>query len=113
MTMAEKEYIDREALIKVCKKIIQDRWGECTAPVSWANAYADFIDDIEAQPAADVTPVKHGYWTDKTHWLSRLGICRYQCSVCGKYIGYKPDTAGNDDMAKDNYCKNCGAKMDE
>ena len=32
--MAEKEYIEREALIKACKKIIHDRWNETTAPTA-------------------------------------------------------------------------------
>ncbi len=47
------EYIEREALIDFCKKIIHERWNETTAPVSWSHAYADFIDDINNQPAAD------------------------------------------------------------
>ena len=55
--MPEKEYIEREALIKTCEEIIQIRWNETTAPVSWSHAYADFIDDIEEQPVADVIPV--------------------------------------------------------
>ena len=55
--MAEKEYIEREALIKTCEEIIQIRWNETTAPVSWSHAYADFIEDIEEQPVADVIPV--------------------------------------------------------
>lgn len=55
--MAEKEYIEREALINACKKIIHDRWNETTAPVSWSHAYADFIDDINEQPTADVVEV--------------------------------------------------------
>ena len=55
--MAEKEYIERETLINACKKIIHDRWNETTAPVSWSHAYADFIDDINEQPTADVVEV--------------------------------------------------------
>lgn len=55
--MPEKEYIDREALINYCKNIIQDKWNENTAPISWAYAYADFIDDIETLPSADVVEV--------------------------------------------------------
>ena len=55
--MPEKEYIDREALINYCKNIIQDKWNENTAPISWAHAYADFIDDIETLPSADVTEI--------------------------------------------------------
>ena len=44
--MAEKEYIEREALINACKKIIHDKCNDTTAPDSWSHAYADFIDDI-------------------------------------------------------------------
>ena len=121
--MAEKEYIEREALIKACKKIIHDRWNETTAPVSWSHAYADFIDDINNQPSADVAPVRHGHWiyqssrkfinTDVSEEKLQKEILGYggrvvlnlQCSVCRKVtmvcnsISYE-------------YCPHCGAKMD-
>ena len=51
------EYIEREALIEKCKAIIQDKWNDKSAPVSWSHAYADFIDNIKEQPVADVVPV--------------------------------------------------------
>ena len=51
------EYIEREALIEKCKAIIQDKWNDKSAPVSWSHAYADFIDNIEEQPIADVAKV--------------------------------------------------------
>ena len=95
--MAEKEYIERESLIKACKKIIHDRWNETTAPVSWSHAYADFIDDINEQPTADVAPVRHGEWQEIN------GI--FSCSRCGysfEHEGYKHFF---------NYCPNCGAKL--
>ena len=97
MTMTEKEYIEREALIKTCEEIIQISWNETTAPVSWSHAYADFIDDIEEQPAADVEPVRHGYW-QVGYFHDRV------CSCC-----LHPD---NDlDDYPHPYCPNCGAKM--
>ena len=38
--------IDADELIAECKRMIQDSWNNGTAPVSWAEAYATFIDDI-------------------------------------------------------------------
>ena len=45
----------------------------------------------------DVEPVRHGHWVDNTHY------CGWTCSECGDHDGAKTD----------NYCHNCGAKMDE
>lgn len=103
------EYIEREALINTCKKIIQERWNETTAPVSWSHAYADFIDDIDNQPTADVAPVKHG------HWYNRGG--RFRCSVCDnkallKDIGGTGGWSHEYEQQKSPYCPNCGARMD-
>lgn len=122
--MAEKEYIEREALINTCKKIIQERWNETVAPVSWSHAYADFIDDINNQPAADVVPVKHGYWIYKKRTkLISTGAARTAeeggayvvkkhitvkvpyCSICGK--------RGDNALDATPYCPYCGAKMNK
>ena len=90
------EYIEREALIEKCKAIIQDKWNDKVAPVSWSHAYADFIEDIENQPTADVAPVVHGRWVNGC-----------QCSVCGDRHG--PYNSRHRPYY--NYCPNCGAKM--
>lgn len=95
--MTEKEYIEREALIKTCEEIIQIRWNETTAPVSWSHAYADFIEDIENQPSADVAPVVHSKWE----------IC------CDGYYPYcKNCFKEPQGRVMTDYCPNCGAKMD-
>ena len=95
--MPEKEYIEREALIKTCEEIIQIRWNETTAPVSWSHAYADFIEDIENQPSADVAPVVHSKWE----------IC------CDGYYPYcKNFFKEPQGRVMTDYCTNCGAKMD-
>ena len=100
------EYIEREALIEKCKAIIQDKWNDKSAPVSWSHAYADFIEDIENQPATDVAQVVHGRWMTweeqfpgfKPRINDKLGVF---CSLCH---------AHSDCISP--YCPNCGAKMD-
>lgn len=108
--MAEKEYIERESLIKACKKIIHDRWNETTAPVSWSHAYADFIDDIKAQPTADVAPVRHGRWkkskgNERPTENGFVHDDRYVCDCCG--WGCCCET-----KLDFSFCPNCGARMD-
>lgn len=100
MKISGKEYIEREALIDFCKKIIHERWNETTAPVSWSHAYADFIDDINNQPTADVAPIKHSEWEEIRDAYRQLE--GWMCKKCGR-----------ETKAKENYCPNCGAKMDE
>ena len=57
------------------------------------------IDSISKLPAADVAPVRHGRWI-YDHW------CEFKCSVCGEFSNSKPY------RGKENYCPNCGARMD-
>lgn len=55
---------------------------------------------IQKIPAADVAPVRHGYWIpqfyDNEHWWD-------YCSVCNKALGAPFHRS---------YCPNCGSKMD-
>ena len=62
--MAEKEYIEREALVERLKK------EECDCEWLWT------ILDI---PAADVAPVKHGHWIYGEYDIPH-------CSECGHEI---------------------------
>lgn len=72
---------------------------------------------LDAIPAADVAPVRHGMWREITE-----GDCSgydpvlagyddpvvgLVCSCCGD--GYEKDVMGD---VLWNYCPNCGAKMD-
>lgn len=85
--MAEKEYIEREAL----KRDLIDNRGFYPSIVKSA---------IENAPTADVVEVVHGFWA-----TLRSG-CDCVCSMCGRYW---IDVADKYDF---NYCPNCGAKMD-
>ena len=50
------EYIEREKVIAKCKEIASCEWNHRVSPVSWADAYEQFADDVEDIPAADVVP---------------------------------------------------------
>ena len=90
------EYIDREALYE------KAYWHGEHPDVD--NPFPDGVDaidieDIDAIPAADVAPVRHG------RWIYDKKAQRPYCSVCkGYFYG-----ATNSPMS---YCPNCGAKMD-
>ena len=57
-----------------------------------------FAEQIANLSAADVIEVVHGKW-EYDHW------CEFKCSICG----YKSQS---EPRGKENYCPNCGAKMD-
>lgn len=88
--MAEKEYIDRKALVERLKK------EECDCEWLWA------ILDI---PAADVAPVKHGHWVSEYD----CGYITPHCSECGETALTKEETSY--DYVYSSYCPRCGTKM--
>lgn len=46
--------IDADALEQSCKEIIADDWNKRTSPVSWADAYEEFLDELENAPTVDI-----------------------------------------------------------
>lgn len=90
--------------------------------IKWGiNAIADRDDEIKIRaeqavatfceasltakkmPTVDAEPVRHGHWINHFDDLFPEDSS-VECSVCHEYEGI---------MANDNYCPNCGAKMDE
>jgi len=60
----------------------------------WGDSIGQWLaKKIKNVPSADVAPVRHG------HWIKEYG--HYKCLLCN----------GLDDFA-DDYCPNCGARMD-
>lgn len=95
------EYIDKSVLIAMCKGIAAFNWNKKAAPVSWADAYEQFADEVEDFDAADVVERKRGRWTA----VKPNGIgATARCSICGDAI-YGYNTM--------NFCPNCGADMRE
>lgn len=90
------EYIEREAAIELLHYYADEA---CSAIVA----------DMEALPAADVAPVVHGRWigVDSSYWKpthsTDIPVFRktYRCSECGRRTAIA-----------ENYCPNCGARMD-
>lgn len=96
------EYIDREALYE------KAYWHGEHPDVG--NPFPDGVDaidikDVDAIPAADVAPVRHGRWVDRIvneNEVIQPWMKRYYCSECLE--------GGNQSWFK--FCSNCGAKMD-
>ena len=88
------EYIERE---KVYHKLTGVCDGYCHGKMCKYTEY--MLEEIEDIPAADVQPVKRGFWR-KTN-----DIFYKYCSLCGT----KTDIAYSN-SAK--FCPECGAKMD-
>ena len=63
---------------------------------------------LREQLAADVAQVVHGRWIllGKNEHDYETSV-EEKCSLCGRYV-YRYDTE-----LQDNYCPNCGAKMDK
>lgn len=92
-TMA-KEYIEREAAINAIE-------NDCLELVYYTKE--DAIQCVKATPAADVAPVVHGRWIEKTAHDRRQ---YFECSNCGKQENKHTAIRGG-------FCWNCGAKMDK
>lgn len=98
------KYIDVEALgIGMARE-------EIFANPEFAQGWNNAIEIINNVPAADVTPVVHGQWIgiDSSFWKPThsggIPVFRktYRCSECGRRTAIA-----------ENYCPNCGAKMDK
>ena len=59
------------------------------------------ISALKRLPSADVVPVRHGRWMYDGH--------HRRCDRCGTYFC---NTDREGDTIPDNFCPNCGAKMD-
>ena len=62
---------------------------------------------IDEMPAADVAPVRHGYWIEQENWA--LDDYYYTCSACGEDFYMIVGTPSDNNYK---YCPHCGAKMD-
>ena len=96
------EYIEREALLRKFNHDDMQNDGHDFVHLNVARKA------IEAAPAADVAEVVHGRWIllGKNEHDYETSV-EEKCSLCGRYV-YRYDTE-----LQDNYCPNCGAKMDK
>lgn len=95
-------YLEKQDIPNKCTKcFFVNSNDECILQDDDANFMADTWDDLLRNcPLKEVEQVKHGRWV-YDHW------CEFRCSECGNWSESKPY------RGKENYCKNCGAKMDK
>lgn len=93
------EYIEREAALAAIRK----RCAPC----------GEGIEALKSVPAADVAPVRHGQWEEcdcVEPCIHGFGTIRHKnaglkCTNCVHVFEKNL-------LWKDNYCPNCGARMD-
>lgn len=102
------EYIERESAMLLPE-----------LPKEYRNYQTDNLDDayeqgwydalccLEHIPAADVAPVRHGRWI----YTRKYG--EYECSICHGIDADCSDYYSVHLVTEQNYCPNCGARMDE
>ena len=86
------EYIERGALMQF--PIRRNHYDRKNGNKHFINGIESVLEYAENLPAADVAPVMHGKW-------KRYGKNLGECSECGEIVS-----------VRNNYCPNCGAKMD-
>lgn len=103
------EYISKKKLVNTLKMRLMDLendmdkgdYGELCENKGAREAVESCICEAEEQPAADVQLVKRGRWIwDSNAPYRDYGA--YKCSNCGSHIDFV-----------ENYCYNCGAKMEQ
>ena len=97
------EYIEREAVYE------KAYWHGEHPDVG--NPFPDGVDaidikDVDAIPAADVAPVRHGRWIEPQRLY--YGAKQYECSLCYSDIFWKKHSI----TEKYPHCPNCGCRMD-
>lgn len=87
------DYIDREALLKAISEV-------GGSPLSELDTVG-VVSLVANQPAADVAPVKIGFWKISGVNPANNVIGNFKCSLCARTS-----------LEDSDYCPNCGAKME-
>ena len=102
--MADKEYIEREAVKEVIKQLSREPAYQHDGEDYYMGVCA--VDgEIAMLPASDVVEVRHGKWVPSLHHygLYMCSECRCSDEKCQPVFDHKNSWKS---------CPNCGAKMD-
>ena len=112
--MAEKEYIEREALLNEIEETRPLNWTDTAAEITEQADYDLFEILVKSQPTADVQEVRHGKNITKIN-----PVDEFECSECG-FICEMSEIYYDDENKfytyrdyNPKFCPNCGAKMDK
>ena len=103
--MADKEYIERERLLKQFEVNEPQNWTNSDSEIQEEIDYACYRGLVETAPAADVVEVRHGKWVPSLHHygLYMCSECRCSDEKCQPVFDRKNSWKS---------CPNCGATMD-
>lgn len=104
------DYISRKAAVKIAQKYGLANGSALGRHTGLADCIAI---EIEGLPAADVAPVVHGRW--ECVYDDNTGETDITCSHCKNtrtVNGCFVSTDGKSCYFDDDYCPNCGSKMD-
>lgn len=111
--------ISREAALAVIEEKQKELcpaglWGrKFTYNTDKYDAWQEILEELEAIPSADVKPVRHGRW--ECVYDDNTGETDITCSHCKNtrtVNGCFVSADGKSCYFEDDYCPNCGAKMD-
>ena len=91
------EYIDKNAAVGILEAMSRSADCECIK-----KRLEKAAKRVSAIPAADVAPVRHGRWIEKSAPARKI---YFECSHCGAHENKHTAIKGY-------YCWRCGAKMD-
>ena len=102
------EYIERESAMLLPELPKEYRHYQTdNLDDAYEQGWYDALCCLEHIPAADVAPVVHGRWI----YIGKYG--EYECSVCHGIDTDCSDYYSSHVVTEQDYCPNCGAKMDE
>ena len=91
------EYISRETMIKLVRSMAEN--AETNGFMHDREVIECVMTTLVCVPLADVAPVVHGHWIRQDDSFTRFKCSNPECGIenCNGF---------------ENYCPNCGAKMD-
>lgn len=105
------EYISREKAIEAIKQTYCSHCNSYNGAMCRACEHMDDIDIIEDTPTADVQPVAHAEWIGFTK-SAFLGCDDIGEPIFRDTTVWKCSHCGRNTVVRDNFCPNCGARMD-
>ena len=108
----DKEYVEREALRRFPIRL--NHYDKEHGNEHFVLGIESVLEYAESLPAADVAPVRHGYWKEKHRESYLVSPMKYDENgepILQEYSYYECSLCGRTEKCKEPYC-NCGAKMD-
>lgn len=103
------EYIKKDKAVNAVESLISKMPAKDNYAKGYDAALGRVLIAVRGVPtAADVQPIKHGYWEEVTDY-GGWGDTHYRCSICGEEWYLEDGKPKDNNM---NFCPRCGARMD-